>query len=118
MARANSPLNVSLRRDLAAKVPDRAAALGQTVSGWLAILVHNDGVAPHRGLAALANDTREVRVDLGCTLRGELRAAATRQAAAAQLSRNAYLEALVAADLAAGGPLLVLCSPANTAARK
>ena len=115
MARANCPLNVSLRRDLAAKVPARAGALGQTVSGWLAILVHNDGVAPNRALAALANDTREVRIDLGCTLRGALRDAATRQAAAAQLSRNAYLEALVAADLATGGPLLLLCSPANTA---
>ena len=92
------------------------ARAGQTVSGWLAILVHNDGVQPHRELAALANDTREVRVDLGCTLRGALRDAATRQAAAAQLTRNAYLEALVAAFLARPGPLLVLarpCSPAN-----
>jgi hypothetical protein len=108
VARANPPINVSLRRDLAAKVPDRVTALGQTVSGWLAILVHNDGVRPHRDLAALANDTREVRVDLGCTLRGKLRDDATRQAEAVQLSRNAYLEAIVAADLATGGPLTIL----------
>ena len=108
MARANPPLNVSLRRDLAVKVPRRVSSLGQTVSGWLAILVHNDGVRPNLGLAALANDTREVRVDIGCTLRGSLRDDATHQAEAAQLSRNAYLEALVAADLSTSAPLTIL----------
>ncbi len=107
VARAN-PIKLTLRRDLAAKVPTRVTTLGQTVSGWLAILVHNDGVRPSTSLAALAKDTRQVRVDIGCTLRGTLRAAATQQAAAAHLSRNAYLEALVAADLATPSSDLVV----------
>ena len=100
MARANSPLNLSLRRDLAAKVPDRVAVLGQTVSGWMAILVWNDSLRPNPKIAALVNDTPEIRVDIGCSLRAPLRAMATTQARKAGLSRNASLEALVAADLA------------------
>lgn len=107
VARAN-PIKLTLRRDFASRVPARVTALGQTVSGWLAILVHNDSVRPSTALAALANDARQVRVDIGCTLRGALREAATRQAAAAGLSRNAYLEALVAADLAAPSSNLVV----------
>ncbi len=95
----NYPIKLAVRPDLEAAARPRARMLGQTVSGLISILVWNDHVAPRPGLAPLPNPQKLIRVDLTISLRVDLRAIAEESARAQVMSLNAYLEALLAADL-------------------
>ena len=74
----------------------------------LSILVRNDGLRPNRSLAPVAQERKLVRVPLPCSLRSAQMAIARRRARAQRMSVNAYLEALISAQLARPAANLVI----------
>lgn len=87
-----------------------SAELGLPLSTLVGLLARNDAIAP-APLAALAAErlSREV---VSLHMRPAVLRLATRGARRCKLSRNAYIEALIAAHLADGGPLVILRSKA------
>ena len=101
--------NLKVIPSLAAAVAKDSQSLGLSVTALVAVLVRNDAIAP----AELAQVPPEKysRVVVQCSLRAEIRRLAKRGAARSQLPTiNAYIEALLAARVKRGGPLLVLQS--------
>ena len=89
-----------MRVDLVESFPARAASLGLPTGALLAALVWNDHVRPDRTLIALEKTPKLARLPLSCSLRNPQRALAMRRAREQRLSLNAYLEALIAAQVA------------------
>ena len=106
---ANLSLRLKLRPDLVQDFPAYAQARGMGTSTLLGLLVWNDSVRPNPGLTQIAGLARFARAPLSCSMRGHQRVLAARRARELSLSLNAYLESLIAAQLAQPrGPLLIL----------
>jgi len=104
-------MNLKVLPAIAGSFPQRAAGLGMTAAGLVAALVWNDQVKPNRKLRALDAPARLVREPIGVSLRGPLRQLAEQRAREQQLSLNAYLEALMQAQLQRpAAPLVILYS--------
>jgi hypothetical protein len=107
--RRNSPLSLRLLPEIAEAAPLRAAGYGLPFSSFAAVLVWNDTLRPARALAALPRTGKIVRQPVSCSLRGPLLRFARRRAREQAMSVNAYLEAIIAAQLALPrGPLVIL----------
>lgn len=87
-----------LRPAIAQAAQARSKQLRQTVSGYVAILVNNHEEAPV-ALEAQGADEKLARVNVGMSWRSDLRKRTARLAREAKLSINAFVEALIAADL-------------------
>jgi hypothetical protein len=109
---ANHPISLRLRPEIVRELPARATRLGLAPSGLLAALVWNDHVRPVPHLAPLPNPERVKREAVTVTLRRPQRVLVERQALARKMSRNAYIEALFAADLREPhAPLVIFPKP-------
>lgn len=105
--------NLRLLPTLAARFAASARALDLTIAAVVAILVRNDALAPaHLEAIRPGRGEKLSRVVVPCHMRATIRTHATRGARRNKLTRNAYLEALVAAHLAGDGRLVVLPDPA------
>jgi hypothetical protein len=110
-ARRTSPFTLRLLAEVAQAAPFRAAAYGLPFSTYLAVLVWNDALQPVATLAALPRTGKIVRQPLSCSLRAPHLRIARRRARELAISVNAYLEALIAAQLARPrAPLVVFQS--------
>lgn len=98
--RSNPPFTLKLLPGLASVAPRRAAGYGLPFSAFVAALVWNDALRPDRALAALPREGKIVRQPLACSLRAAQRRLARKRAREQHISVNAYLEALIAAQLA------------------
>lgn len=106
---ASTKPNLRIRPDLAAAVQRSGRELGIPLSTLVGYLVRNDAITP-AGLAEVVAQPRLSRSLLACTLTAATGRLAARGARRCKLSRNAYLEALIAAHMADPGPLVVLRS--------
>lgn len=107
----NLSLRLKLHPELARHVQPLASAYGLATATLVAILIWNDTLRPDYALAQVAGPVRLARVPFSCSLRATHRALAARRAREQKLSLNAYLEALIAAQLARGrAPLVVFSS--------
>ncbi|MBK8477467.1 MAG: hypothetical protein IPL39_14535 [Opitutaceae bacterium] len=104
---ASTKPNLRIRPDLAAAVQRSGRELGIPLSTLVGYLVRNDAITP-AVLAEVLAQARLSRSLLACTLTASTGRLAARGARRCKLSRNAYLEALIAAHLADPGPLVVL----------
>ena len=100
--------NLRLLPPLASGLRRSAVEFGCRVSVLVAFLVRNDAIAPTQLQALPA--AKLSRVIVGLAMGPKLRALAARGAKRCGISRNAYLEALIAAHLADSGPLVILRS--------
>jgi hypothetical protein len=82
-----------------------ASEHGLDLAVLVAVLVRNDSLAPSALSAQVAEKLS--RVVVSCSMRPPILRLADRGAKRSGLSRNAYLEALVAAHLAEDSPLVV-----------
>ena len=104
----NAPLK--LNPDTVLAVRARAERLHLTVSGYVAILVWNQGLSREAFDTIDQSEPRLIRVELALSLRGKASALALKGARAAKLPVNRYLAALIARDLAhPRAPLVILC---------
>lgn len=89
--------------EIAEKAPLRAAQIGERVSGYVATLIWNYAQAPWK--VAQERDAPDlVRVKLPCYLRKGVGDLAEKLAGENRLSLNAFVEALLAADLRSSEP--------------
>lgn len=100
--------NLTLLPELAAGLRERAPELGLDLAVLVAILVRNDAIAP-AALAALPAG-KMAREKVSCSMRTPILRLADRGARRCGLTRNAYLEALVAELLERDDPFVVLRS--------
>jgi hypothetical protein len=100
--------NLTLLPELAAGLRQSVVEHGLDLAILVALLVRNDVLAP---AALVAQPPAKLsRVAVSCSMRAPTLRLAARGAKRCGLSRNAYLEALIAAHLAEAGPLMVLRS--------
>ncbi len=98
-----------LRPGIAQAAQARSQQLRQSVSGYVAILVNNYEVRPFR-ITAEEPDEKLARVNVGLSWRAGLRQRTVKLARGASLSTNAFVEALIAADLLSKEQDLVICA--------
>lgn len=97
--------NLRLLPSLAAKLRHRSAEYELPLSTLVAILVRNDELSPAELAAVPAEELS--RIVVACSLGHTARRRAGRGARRCGLTRNAYLEALIAAFVADPGPLVI-----------
>lgn len=101
-----------MRPDLAEGFPARAAGYGLATGGLLAALVWNDYFQPDWDLDPIDMPRKHARSPLSCSLRAKQRAQAKVRSKQLSMSLNAYLEALIAAEMARPpGELVILFRP-------